>query len=222
MQDKVDVLFEDGQEVSYNFSNIPFQDNEECVEIITDGYIAIASGQTWVKNIEFFGKSGEVEDDWHSDLFKFGTPFIWRNQPNEIWNVYRYTQMLSEDEFQTLWNQSPVSVFIDGEEVRTERFMLDESIGIEYIWRSNKNINYSDVRKIKSISEITIEGLDDEDEVIWIDLDKDDGNLDVCFDKLKMDSPPEEPGNYCLIIKHNGDNNLQHQVIYFSLFIIIV
>lgn len=222
MQDKVIVQFANGQITCNSFSNIPFDYNEECEEIITDGYIAIASGQTWVKNIEFFGKTGEVEDDWHSDLFKFTPSYMWKDQPNEIWTVYRYTQMLSEDELQTLWDQSPVRIFIDDEEIGTERFLMDEAINIEFIWRSNRNSNYNDVRKIKSVSDITFEGLDDEDEVTWIDLDKDDGSSEMCFDNLKMDTPPEEPGNYCLIVKHNGYRDLHHQDVYYSLFVKIV
>lgn len=222
MQDKVNVQFANGQTVSNSFSNISFDYNDDSEEVITDGYIAIADGQTWIENIEFIGNNGKVEDDWHSDLFKFTLTYLWKDKPNEIWTVYRYNQMLSKDEMQKLWEQSPVSVFIDGEEIGAEHFLLDESINIEYIWRSNRNSNYNDVRKIKSVSDITIEGIDDKDEVIWIDLDKDDGSSEKCFDNLRLDTPPEEPGNYCLVIIHYGDNVLEHQDIYFSLFFRIV
>lgn len=219
MQSKVNVQFANGQTVSNSFSNIPFEDNEEWGEIDTDGYIAIADEQTWVKNIEFIGKSGEAENDWHSDLFKFTPPDLWKDQPNEIWTVYRYNQMLSKDEMQKLWNQSPVRVFIDGEEIGTERFLIDELTNIEYIWRSNRNSNYNDVTKVNSVSNITFKGLDDKDELIWINLDEDNGSLEMCLDNLKLDAPPDKTGNYCLIIKHNGSFDLKNQNIFFSLFI---
>lgn len=130
--------------------------------------------------------------------------------------------MLSKDEFKTLRELNPVSVFIADEEMRTERYLLNNETAKEYIWRNNNNVDYHKIKEIQSISEITIEGLDDKDEIIWIDLDIDDGSKKMCFDDLRLDTPPEEPGNYCLVIKHYGDNVLEHQDIYFSLFFRIV
>lgn len=221
MQDKVLVYFADGQTVSCSLPNIPFIDNEKWIGVLTDGYIAIADGQTWIRNMESIGRDCEIGNKHYSDMLSVSSLY-WKEENNQIWNIYRYTQMLSEDELKTLRELNPVSVSIADEVMRTERYLLNNETAKEYIWRSNNNVEYSKLKEIKSISEITIEGLDDKDEMFWIDLDKDDGSEKMCFDNLRLDTPTKKPGNYCLIIKHNGNSDLDNQDIYYSLFVIIV
>lgn len=222
-QKKVVARFANNQTISQNFSNIPFEskkDGGRDEEVVTAGYILIADGQTWVKNIEFYGQDGGVEDNWQSDQFIFGPSCIWKNQPNEIWTTYRYTEMLSRNDISIMNEITPIIIKVNCIKVETQSFLVNEQIGLEYIWRNNNH--YHSVVEIKDVSEIKIEGLDDDDEVLWIALDQDKGTELTNFAVLRLHNPPQEKGNYCLLIKHDGNLVLKNQNMYYSVFIRIV
>ncbi|MGI5849865.1 MAG: hypothetical protein ACOX8Q_07355 [Christensenellales bacterium] len=227
-QDKVTAEFANGQTVSQSFANIPFKSEKagwKDGSIETNGYILVANGLTWIKNIEFYDKDGSIKDDWHSDMFHFnifnsGSAYVWNDQPGEIWTVYRYTQMLDKADRTIINEIVPLNIWINDENVEVEPFLINENIRIEYIWRNNNRYRFA--KEVKNISDIRIQGIQDDDEVIWVALDKDDGSPISDYTKICSNKAPAQKGNYCLIIRHNGDCVLKHEDMYFSMFIVLI
>lgn len=222
--------FANGETASHFFPNIPFKGEIErlqvntdelspCQKLVTDGYILIADGQTWIKNIEFYGEDGEVNNDWHSHIFNFGGRDGWEGQPNEIWNTYNYVNMYTENDRNIIGEFSPIEVLINDESIYTMPSLRYKHVGMEYIWRSNNIFHNS--AEVKDISQIEIIGLHNNDEVIWVDIDKDDGSPITSLDVLKLDEEPKEKGNYCLIIKPNHKEIIDVDI-YYSFLIRII
>lgn len=222
MHDKVVAQFANGETARHNFSNIPFKSEKQGWHdegVMTDGYILIAKGQTWVQNIEFYGKDGSVQDSWRSDLFAFDDRHFWKEH-STIWNTYWFTNMYSIDDVVTIQEITPIRLKIDGEQWYFNRMLLDEKIGMEYLWRNNNHL--FNLCEISNASQIEIEGLDHNDEMIWIDLEKDDGSPITDWRELQLDKAPTRKGNYCLVVRHNDQTVLKHSAMYFSIIIRIL
>ena len=80
---------------------------------------------------------------------------------------------------------------------------LNDNTSIEYVWRGNNNRN--GMLSVKSLSEpdIKIINLESGDEVLWVDLNADDGYT-TDIDGLISKITPEKAGTYCLIIKRGN------------------
>ncbi len=227
MLDYVTAEFADGQTVSQSFPNIPFVSEKkgwaDGIET-TDGYILVADGQTWVKGIGFYSHDGALYDDWRSDLFSFSVlgsskPYVWAGQPNEIWTVYSYAPMRSNDSIETvneIIGTNPLTVRANGEEAVLHSFMLSEQLGVEAVWRNNNSYRWA--VEVSRASDIEIHGLEDNDEVFWVSLDADDGSSPPDYASLISSTPPDKAGKYSLLI-HNNGIVLKHQAVYFSLFV---
>lgn len=190
-----------------------------CQKLVADGYILIADGQTWIKNIEFYGECGEVHNDWHSHIFNFDGRDGWEGQRNEIWNTYNYVNMNTENDWNIINEFMPIKVLVNGELNHIMPSIRYKQVGMEYIWRSNNIFHKS--AEVNDFSQIEIIGLHDNDEVIWIDIDKDEGSPITDYDKLKLDEAPKDKGNYCLIIKHSHEDIIDADI-YYSMLIRIL
>ena len=229
MLDHVTAEFADGQTASQSFPNIPFiSEKRGCADgiVITDGYILVADGQTWVKDIGFYSQDGMLYDDWRSELFDCivlgsDTPFVWAGQPNEIWTAYAYAPMRSK-ESQSTWDEHitgtyPLTVRANGQEVVLRSFMLNEQLGVEAAWRNNNSYRWA--VEVSHAADIDIQGLADNDEVFWVSLDADDGSCPPDYASLISSNPPDKAGNYCLLIHHDGDTASKHVAKYYALFV---
>ena len=225
MQDKVVAQFANGETSSHVFSNIPFKSEKEGwhdEEVITDGYILIADGQTWIENIEFYGKDGSVQNDWRSDLFVFDERDLWKGKSNKIWNAYCFTNMYTDEERAILYNQNPLYIIVNDVHIYFKTSLLSKEIGMEYIWRNNSYYLTSEIKDINDASEIEIIGLRDDYEVIWLNIDKDDGSHIADLNEIRLNEPPSQKGNYCLIVKHNYNQVFKDGELYFSMLVKIV
>ncbi|MFZ5975002.1 MAG: hypothetical protein ACOYU3_06305, partial [Bacillota bacterium] len=198
MQKNVKCKFANDRTAEQAFSNIPDAINPKGV--ITDGYILVTEGKTWVKNIEFYGHDDIVQNSWKDDTFKFDAR-LWKGTDKEIWNVYRYTPMLKESpgaEVTTLAIKSEGT-----EHILDVDLTLDDNTSIEYVWRGNNNRN--GMLSVKSLSEpdFKFENLKAGDEVLWVDLNADDG-CTTDIDSLISKKTPEKAGTYCLIVKRGN------------------
>ncbi len=225
----VTAEFADGQTASQSFTNIPFISEKRGWAdgvVITAGYILVADGQTWVKDIGFYSHDGTLFDDWRSELFGWivlgsDTPFVWAGQSNEIWTVYSYTPMRSNDNTETIKEiigSYPLAVRANGQEVVSRPFLLSEQLGVEATWRNNNSYRWA--VEVSHAADIDIQGLMENDEVFWVSLDADDGSCPPDYKSLISSSPPDKAGNYCLLIHHDGVV-LKHQALYFALFVCI-
>ncbi len=227
MLDHVTAEFADGQTATQIFPNIPFISEKRGWAdgiVITDGYILVADGQTWVKDVEFYSDDGALYGDWRSELFDYTVPGtvmqnVWAGQPNEIWTVYSYAPMRSNDTIVTLndiLGTDPLSVRANGHKAELHPFLLSELIGLEAVWRNNNS--YRSAVEVQLASDIGIQGLEDTDEVFWVSLDTDDGSCPPDYASLISSSPPDKAGNYCLLIHHDGNVALKHEAMYYVLF----
>lgn len=228
MLDHVTAEFADGQTVTQSFPNIPFVSEKKGWAdgiVTTDGYILVAEGQTWVKNIGFYSHDGTLYGDWRSQLIDYirsgsVTPFVWKGQPNEIWTVYSYIPMRSSESISTLAEHIigsyPLTVRASGEQVVLQSFMLSDQLGVEAVWRNNNSCRWA--VEVSRAADIDIHGLEYNDEVFWVSLDADDGSSPPDYASLISSNPPDKAGNYCLLIHHDGIV-LKHQALYFTLFV---
>ena len=195
-QKSVICEFANGETAEQTFSNVP----DATEDVITDGYILATEGKTWVKDIAFYGHDGTVKNSWKDDTFRWGTR-LWEGTEKEIWNVFRYAptlKKLPEDKVSTLAIKSGGT-----EHILDVDLTLNDNTSIEYIWRGNNNRN--GMLSVKSLSEpdIKIINLESGDEVLWVDLNADDGYT-TDIDGLISKITPEKAGTYCLIIKRGN------------------
>ena len=225
LPESVAVQFADGTTATQRFSNIPYKSVEgweNCYEGSTDGYIFIANGQTWGKDIKYYDKDGRMRRDWRSYWKETGDEiYAWEGQSNQIWNFFIFNVMCRNDYRKAESAVTPVRICENGEEVETEKFLLDDSIGLEYVWR-NRNCYFRGISEVKKASEIWIKGLRDGDDVLWAALDRDDGSPIQDYATLCSREAPKKKGNYLLIVRHNGDHIPVFENMYYTKFVRIV
>lgn len=220
MQQRVSVQFANGESGSVVFGNRPYHNQKkhwDNAEVTTDGYILTANAHTWVQSLDFYGHDGRIDDECKMDLFDFGR--IWAGQPNEAWNQYHFCEMLTQDEWDIILNTSSPDMRIDGDSVMIERFLMTEG-DIAYIWRnSNAMPSMYDVQDADKISFADIR---EDDALIWVALDQDDGSPDTDVNSLLSSSAPQQKGHYCVIVKRPLEPDAPHAHIYFSIFFALV
>jgi hypothetical protein len=150
-------------------------------------------------------------------MFGSSSAYVWEDQPNEIWTVYHYSPFFSDIDRAAHGSVPAISVLINGDEMETQRFLADDTQGLEVLWRNNNS--YLFAPEISSMSDIDIQGLSEGDEIIWVSLDRDDGSSPPDYAVLCSAEAPIQPGTYCLIIRHSGDAASEHQNLYFTLFV---
>jgi len=220
LPDSVTVWFADGTTASQRFSNIPSKIVEGCEyfrQFGSGGYILVADGQTWIRDIKFYDKNGRERDDWRTYLKETdGEVYAWRDRAHEIWNYSIFNVMYGNDYGHEVNAVAPVRIYENGEELETEDFLLGNDIGLEYVWRNRNCYFYRGISKVHMASEIEIKGLRDGDDVLWVALDRDDGSTIQDYATLCSREAPAEKGNYMLIVRHNGSNFPVFENMYFT------